>query len=223
MNEELSNITQRLDALEREVSELAGLVRDNVAMREPGTEQALKMKELEDTVSDMSATIDELRQDVQDSADYTPPPVSKQDKVFDMSALRPFDIQYDPTDEKWEIFLPHGCVRVGKDVATYEDGTTSDGWAEVEPAGTIYCHVSEDDDEWTFSLDKKSTKEGAEYNFPIAEFTDDKAEVDVQHVNDTVILCGAEEYIHGDDTSIVFTPVTSGDDAGKTKVDVYYS
>lgn len=29
-------------------------------------------------------------------------------------------------------------------------------------------------------------------------------------------------YIKGDDTNIVFTPVTSGADAGKVKVDVYY-
>ena len=34
---------------------------------------------------------------------------------------------------------------------------------------------------------------------------------------------GGKEYIAGDDTNIVFTPVTDGDDAGKVKVDVYYS
>lgn len=33
---------------------------------------------------------------------------------------------------------------------------------------------------------------------------------------------GGKEYIAGDDTNIVFTPVTDGDDAGKVKVDVYW-
>lgn len=33
---------------------------------------------------------------------------------------------------------------------------------------------------------------------------------------------GGQNYIKGDDTNIVFTPVTSGDDAGKVKIDVYY-
>ena len=44
---------------------------------------------------------------------------------------------------------------------------------------------------------------------------------DQYHVG-TIVVRSGNEYIPGDDTNIVFTPVTSGTNKGKIKIDVYY-
>ena len=74
---------------------------------------------------------------------------------------------------------------------------------------------------WSFSLDgNQQGPEGSRCDVPVARFSSDGKEVVAQYVVGCLYIY--YPYVPGDDTNIVFTPVTSGADKGKVKVDVYY-
>lgn len=105
---------------------------------------------------------------------------------------RPFDIWYDPVQEKWKIYLPDGCVTVGNAEAEYKDAKQDDV-ATITAAETVYCHVREIDNRpgsYEYEFTDKSESDDAVYVFPVAKFAEDASEV-------TALLAGTLRRFEG--------------------------
>lgn len=122
----------------------------------------------------------------------------------------------------FQLFEPLVATPVGMILAKYN----------LSDAGTYYCHVvAREGQSYRAYIDAQSSVtnlgegevEVVTTKICRLERNDDGDLVvrDQYHVG-TIVVRSGNEYIPGDDTNIVFTPVTSGTNKGKIKIDVYY-
>lgn len=123
-----------------------------------------------------------------------------------------FRVVYDLEEETYKIENPIVCTPSGQINATGADNLS---------AGSYYCKVSNESGTFSAEItDSSDTDENTVVIVPIADITENDG-IHQKHIG-TIIVNESKEYIEGDDTNIVFTPVTSGSNKGKIKIDVYY-
>ena len=166
MEDEISSLKEQVAALSAECAELRTRV-----------EQMSADMSVSDAVAGEAATL----------------PLPEPDDVpqpGEFPPRKPFDIWYDFEAEEWKIYLPSKSVMVGDKEATYADGTSNDV-ATLEPASTVYCHVSlksQNDDECEYEFDSSDSSDDAAYVFPVASFSSDSSELVANHVTGCVAL-----------------------------------
>lgn len=119
---------------------------------------------------------------------------------------------YDPDSNTYKILNPIVCTPSGQINATGADNLS---------AGSYYCKISKESETYSAEITNSSeTDENTVVIVPIADITENDG-IHQKHIG-TIIVARPKEYIPGEDTNIVFTEVTSGENKGKIKVDVYY-
>lgn len=120
---------------------------------------------------------------------------------------------YDPVSKTYNILNPIVCTSSGQINAT---------GAKNLSAGSYYCKVSNENGTFSAEItDSSDTDENTVVIVPIADITEDDG-IHQKHIGTIIVAGSGKEYVAGNDTNIVFTPVQSGANEGKIMVDVYY-
>lgn len=120
---------------------------------------------------------------------------------------------YDPYSETYKIMNPIVCTPSGQINAT---------GAENLSVGSYYCKVSNKNGTFSAEItDSSDTDEKTVVIVPIADITENDG-IYQKHIGTIIVAGSGKEYVAGNDTNIVFTPVQSGANKGKIMVDVYY-
>lgn len=120
---------------------------------------------------------------------------------------------YDPYSNTYKIMNPIVCTPSGQINATGADNLS---------AGSYYCKVSNGSGTFSAEItDSSDTDENTVVIVPIADITENDG-IHQKHIGTIIVAGSGKEYVAGNDTNIVFTPVQSGANMGKIKVDVYY-
>ena len=155
-----------------------------------------------------------------------------------LQPLVPFQILYNPEDKKRYLFVPKGCILVGKDMATFSDADEDD-CVDIEnllgsDSATVYCHVKyesgddseSDESESGYQASFSASSSGDDdYIFPVVRVSSKNI---VNFCYGTISLGGAIELECGEHSKIVFTGSDDTEsDSTKNlkqpiKIDVYY-
>ena len=120
---------------------------------------------------------------------------------------------YDPESETYKILNPIVCTPSGQINATGADNLST---------GSYYCKVSNESGTFSAEItDSSDTDENTVVIVPIADITENDG-IHQKHIGTIIVAGSGKEYIAGNDTNIVFTPVQSGANKGKIMIDVYY-
>ncbi len=163
---------------------------DISSLKEQVAALSAECAELRTMVAQMSADMAAASGAAGEAATHPQPEPDAAPHLGEFPPRRPFDVWYDFQSEEWKIYLPPKSVMVGDKEATYADGTSNDV-ATLEPAGTVYCHVSlksQSGDECEYEFDSSSSSDDAAYVFPVVSFSSDRSEVIAQHVTGSVAL-----------------------------------
>ena len=163
---------------------------DISSLKEQMAALSAECAELRTMVAQMSADMAAASGAAGEAATHPQPEPDAAPHLGEFPPRRPFDVWYDFQSEECKIYLPPKSVMVGDKEATYADGTSNDV-ATLEPAGTVYCHVSlksQSGDEYEYEFDSSSSSDDAAYVFPVVSFSSDRSEVVAQHATGSVAL-----------------------------------
>lgn len=124
-----------------------------------------------------------------------------------------FTCVYDEIAKTYKILNPIVCTPSGPITATGADNLST---------GSYYCKVSNEGGVFSAEItDSSETDENTVVIVPIADITANDG-IHQKHIGTIIVQNTQKDYIAGEHTNIVFTPVTTGENKGKIMIDVFY-